>query len=220
MFKSIIGINKVVRYLVVTDFFLNSAFGSFAPIFAIFVTNQIAGGSARVAGFAASAYWITKSIVQLPIARFLDRTDGERDDFWAMFFGFFVSGFVPFAYIFITTPLQLYITEAIHGLVMAWAVPAWYAIFTRHVDRWGISFEWSLQSVFAVGLATAISAAVGGYVADTFGFNVLFASAGVIAVLFSFLLLPIRNEMFPRRKNMERVMPEHQHRRGAYHHHR
>ncbi len=84
MFKNI---NPVVRLIVIVDFFINSAFGSFGPIFAIFITNQVAGGSIRVAGFAAAVYWITKSILQLPIARFLDKTDGERDDFWALFLG-------------------------------------------------------------------------------------------------------------------------------------
>ena len=77
MFKNI---NIVVRIMVIVDFFVNSAFGSFGPVFAIFITNQIAGGSASVAGLAAAAYWIAKSILQLPVARFLDKTDGTTSD--------------------------------------------------------------------------------------------------------------------------------------------
>ena len=66
------NINRVVKTLVITDFFINAAFGSFGPVFAIFITQQIQGGSASVAGYAAAAYWIVKSLVQLPIARFLE----------------------------------------------------------------------------------------------------------------------------------------------------
>lgn len=201
--------------MVVTDFFVNSAFGSFAPIFAIFITNQIAGGSAKVAGLAASVYWIVKSVIQLPIARFLDKTDGERDEFWAVFLGYLLSGFVPFAYNFITEPWQLYVAQGFLGVCMAWAVPAWYSIFTRHVDKWRISFEWSLESVFAVGLATAGATALGGYVADAFGFNILFNAAGALAVVSSLLLLPLRNQLLPKSKlqALDRVMPERHHRR-------
>ncbi|MBI5732679.1 MFS transporter [Candidatus Jorgensenbacteria bacterium] len=205
MFKHI---NKVVKVLVMTDFFVNSAFGSFAPIFAIFITGQIHNGSASVAGFATSVFWIVKSLVQLPVARFLDKTDGEFDDFWALFFGYLLGGLLPFGYLFVSEPWHLYVLQAFYGVCMAWAVPSWYAIFTRHVDKWRVSFEWSLQSVFSVGLATAIAAALGGYVVDRFGFNSLFIAAGTIASTSSLLLLGLRRHIFPKRREAN-ALPEH-----------
>lgn len=204
------NINKVVRILVITDFFYNTAFGSFAPIFAIFITGQIEGGSAKVAGFATASYWIVKSLFQFPIARFLDKTAGERDEFLAVFFGYLVSGLVPIGYIFAYKPWHLYALQAFLGFAMAWAVPAWYSIFTRHVDKWRIGFEWSLQSVFAVGLATAAAATLGGYLADKFGFRTLFLVAGILALSASFLLLALRQHLLPR-DHREKVWPEHHH---------
>ncbi len=197
MFKNI---NKVIRTIVVADFFYNSAFALFGPVFAIFITNHINNGSATVAGFAVAVFWVVKSIVQLPIARFLDRTDGERDDYWAMVLGYFFSGLVPIAYLFVSEPWHLYIVNAFYGLSMAWAVPAWYSIFTRHVDKWRISFEWSLESVFAVGMSTAIAAALGGYIVETFGFRVLFMGSGAVTIFSSVLLLTMRNSIFGARK--------------------
>lgn len=207
MFKNI---NPVVKTLVIVDFFYNSAFSSFAPVFAIFITSQIAGGSASVAGFATAAYWIVKSIFQLPVARFLDKTDGEKDDFWAMFFGYFLSSFMPIAYIFAHEPWHLYLIQGVYGFIMAWTVPAWYSIFTRHVDKWRISFEWSLESVFSVGLATAAAAALGGYLVDKFGFNVVFLFAGLISLTISLFLLNIKKHLSPK-ANQERVFPERNH---------
>ena len=180
-FKLDFHINKVVRLLVIADFFFNFAFASFSPVLAIFITNQIAGGSAKVVGFATAFYWLTKSLIQLPIAKFLDKTDGERDDFWAMVFGYFLSGFAPLGYLFATQPWHLYAINAFFGFCMAWAVPAWYGIFTRHVDKWRVSYEWSLDSVFAVGLSAAAATALGGYIADRFGFNILFMGAAGFA---------------------------------------
>jgi MFS family permease len=204
MFKRI---NEIVKILVVTDFFYNAALGSFAPIFAIFVANRIEGGSASVVGFAVAVYWLVKSLFQLPVARFLDKTKGEQDDFWAMFFGYLLSGFVPLAYIFIRKPIDLYMVQAFYGFVMAWAVPAWYGIFTRHVDKWRISFEWSIWSVFSIGLATAASAAFGGFIADKMGFDVVLMMASGVAILASLLLLSLRKHLLPRIPQ-EKTMPE------------
>ncbi len=193
--RSFKGFNRVVRTMVVVDFFTNTAFGSFAPIFAVFVTNQIGGGSVEVAGFATATYWIVKSVFQLPIAKVLDRRNGEVLAFWAMFWGYFLEAFVPLLYFFVRTPFELYGVQALYGFFMAWAVPSWYGIFTRHVDKWRISFEWSLESVIAVGLATASAAALGGYLADRFGFGILFIAASVISLSISLLFLTIRNDM-------------------------
>ncbi len=204
MFKNI---NKVVKTIVITDFFYNSAFSSFAPVFAIFITNRIHGGTAGVAGLAVSVYWIVKSIFQLPIARFLDRTDGERDDYWAMTAGYFLTGFIPLAYLYVSEPWHLYLVNAAYGFIMAWVVPAWYSIFTRHVDKWRISFEWSLESVFAVGLATAGASALGGYIVDHYGFDILFMGASATTFLCSLLFLTMRKHLFQHEETV-RVFPE------------
>jgi len=183
-------VNRVIKTLVVADFIINSAFGLSAPIFAIFLIDNV-GGNAEVAGFAAAIYWIAKSLFQLPIANWLDKTDGEKDDFIALFIGQLIAGFTPFMYLFASLPWHVYAIEALLGLSMAFAVPAWYGIFTRHLDEGRASFEWSLESVFAVGVATAASSALGGIIANNYGFDVLFIIAGVLALTgaFAFLLL-------------------------------
>ena len=132
MFKNI---NNVVRILVIADFFYNAAFASFAPIFAIFIAGTVSHGSASVVGYATAIYWLTKSFVQLPIARFLDHSKGEHNEFWAIFWGYFATSFVPLAYIFARTPAHVYIIQACYGLAMAFAVPSWHAMFTRHVYK-------------------------------------------------------------------------------------
>jgi MFS family permease len=189
-------INRVVRIAIITDFFYNSAFASFGSIFAIFITNHIEGGNAAVAGFATSAYWLTKSVFQLPIARWLDRTDGETDEFWALFIGYVLSGLVPLGFLFATQPWHLYVIQAFFGFGMAWAVPAWYSIFTRHIDKGHVGFEWSLQSVFSVGIATAGAAALGGYIANRFGFDTLYLMSSGMALGSSMLLLGLRKDLY------------------------
>ena len=49
-----IGINKVIRFLITSDFLLQSGWGLIGPIFAIFLTRQIEGGSLEMVGFVAA----------------------------------------------------------------------------------------------------------------------------------------------------------------------
>lgn len=202
-------VNRTVLMMVFLDFFLNGALGTIAPFFAIFITQDIVGGSATVAGLATAAYWVVKSIFQLPISRWLDKTDGERDDFWAIFFGYLGASLVPLIYFFARQPWHIYAAQAFFGFCMAWAVPAWFSIFTRHLDKFRISFEWSLYSVFSVGAATALAGAAGGVLIDALGFRVIFIVASGIIMLTAIGFLSIRNQIYPRPESLEKVLPEH-----------
>src|SRR3989344_7496922 len=92
-------INKIIKTLIVSDFFLNSGWGMMGPIFAIFIVKNVATGditeAAKIAGFAALSFWITKSLLQIPIGRYLDKNHGEKDDFWFMVAGTFLLALVP-----------------------------------------------------------------------------------------------------------------------------
>src|SRR3989344_1017309 len=80
-------INRVIKTFIVSDFFVQSGFSVFAPIFAIFVTKQIANGSLEVVGFAAAISQIVKVTFQIPVARILDKNHGEYDDFYSLITG-------------------------------------------------------------------------------------------------------------------------------------
>ena len=174
-------ISHVVKTLVVSDFFINSGFSVFGPVFAIFVTKQITGGSLEVIGFAAAIFQLFKSGLQIPIARYLDRNHGEFDDFYSMILGTALVVMVPFAYVFASTTAHIYIIQALYGIGAAFTIPPWYAIFSRHLDKMQENVEWSLDSI-AIGIGAATSAAIGGILADKFGFQFVFIIGGILAV--------------------------------------
>lgn len=190
-----ITINKVIKTLIATDFIILSAFGLTAPIFAIFITEQITGGDVKVVGFAAAIYWIVKSVIQIPIGIFLDKRKGEKDDFWALFLGYFVAGLAVFGYIFSYLPWHIYLIQMLSAIGMALALPSWAAIFTRHIDKDQEAFEWSLEST-GIGIAAGISGAIGGILVSEFGFHTVFILVGVFSCLSSFLLFFLRKEIF------------------------
>lgn len=205
---NIFQINSVILSLVFFDFFLNGAVGTIGPFFAIFISENVAGGTIAAAGIAVAIYWIVKSIVQLPIARWLDKTDGETDDFWALFIGYLGAAVVPMIYFFSTNIWHVFAAQAFFGFCMAWAVPAWFSIFTRHLDKFRIGFEWSLYSVFSVGAATAISGVLGGFLAEKYGFRIIFVLASVLMLAATLGLLTIRKRLYRSRASLTKVIPE------------
>ena len=175
-------VNKIIRVLVLGDIMFFSAYGLIGPIFAVFVTNQVAGATIATAGFAATINLLVRALLQMPVARYIDRHKGEKDDFIFMVVGSTLISIVPFAYFFVSTPLHLYLAQAVLGIGGALANPGWYAIFTRHIDKNKEGTEWTLETT-GVALAAAITAAVGGVLAKNFGFHSLFLIVGILSLL-------------------------------------
>lgn len=183
-----ITINRAVQIMLVYLFCVVTAESLFAPIFAVFITTSIPGATLKTAGFALALYAIAKSILQIPLARFLDKTKGEKDDFYTLMAGAVVAVFYPFALLGVSQIWHLYLLEMIAGLGTAALMAAYYSLFARHVDKGAEGFEWSLFSVGGLTVSSAIGAALGGVLADAFGFRLLFLINGIVNLLVLFVL--------------------------------
>ena len=174
-------INRVVKTLVMSDFFINAGFSIFAPVFAVFVTKQITDGSLEVIGFAAAIFQVFKVLFQIPVARILDKNRGEKDDYYSLIFGSAIIALVPFMYLLASQAYHIYIIQAIYGIGAAFSIPPWYAIFSRHMDKMKENVEWSLDSI-AIGVSGAFAAALGGFLAQRFSFAMVFVIGGIFAI--------------------------------------
>lgn len=174
-------INHVIKTLVVSDFYLEAGLSIFAPIFAVFVTSQIEGGSLRVVGFAAAITQLVKVGFEIPVAKYLDKNHGEYDDFYSMLLGSILISLAPFLYFIATTTSHIYIIHAIGGLGLAFFIPPRSAIFSRHLDKMQENIEWAFNSV-AIGISVAGAAALGGILAEKFGFGIVFLIGGVLTL--------------------------------------
>lgn len=207
MFKST---NKVIKVFIISDFFFQYAWGLLGPVFAIFIVQSIVANNpakaAEVAGFAALFYWITKSALQIPLGRYLDKNHGEKDDFWFIIIGTFITGLVPFGFLISSRPWHIYIFHVLQAIGMAMVIPAWSAVFTRHIDKGREASEWGMRSTF-LGLATGIAGAIGGIIVAVFGFEIVFILVGVITMLSVLILFIIYKELSPRDHFFPRVPP-------------
>lgn len=201
-------VGRVVRYFILADLALLAGWGLVGPVFSVFVIQKVAGATLVTVGLAAGIYWVLKSIVQLPVANYLDKTPGERDDFLALILGLFISAFTAISYNFITQVWHLYLVEIIHALAFALYVPAWSAIFSRHVDKDRVSFDWSLDSTVA-GLAAGVSGFLGGAIANAWGYSWVFILAGMLSALSALVLIMSPDLVFPRRTVVDSAIKDH-----------
>ena len=192
-------LNKVIIRLITADFFLQSGWGLIAPIFAIFITQQIDGGNIEVIAFATASYWIVKSSIQPFLANVLDVIKGERDDFRFLVFGMFIAALIPFGYFFSSQIWHIFVLEIVRGIAMACVVPAWLGIFTRHINKGWEAFSWSVQST-GFGFAAGFAAAFGGVIASSLGFGIVFIMVGVFKLISAIMLLSVYNRLFPDNK--------------------
>ncbi len=206
MFK--FSVNKVIKTLIIFDLAVLSGWGLLSPIFAVFITKQIVGGTLVVVGLATATYWLVKSLVQWPIARYLDKTPSENDDFYSLVMGSCLIAIAPFGYIFATLPWQVYLLEVVVAIGDAMVVPAWYSIFTRHVNKFQIGSEWTLNSI-AIGLGTAVAAALGGWIASRFGFPAVFILVGLLSAIGVLILISLTKHIVREKpEKLEKVFPE------------
>lgn len=189
-----VKINRIIKYLILSDLAFWGGWGLITPIFAIFITEKISGGSAIVVGIASAVYWILKSLLRIPISMFLDIYHGEWDDYIFTIVGLFIAALVPFGFVFATLPIHIYLLQAVYAVGIAMSLSGWSAIFTRHIDKGWEATEWGLDATL-VGFGTGISGLIGGWAVTEFGFEPVFIAVGILGIIGASLLLVLKNQI-------------------------
>lgn len=174
-------INAIVKAYIISDSLLWSAWNFVTPIFAIFVLNNIRGGSIETASFGFSAYLIARVIVELLAGKMLVDTSDKRKMKMAIIGMFFLSvSYLGFA--FTSEIFQMYFFYIIAGMGLGIASPAKNALFSIHLDKSKEAAEWGISdAVTFAGMAFA--SAIGGFIVKLYGFQTLFLLAFAINIL-------------------------------------
>jgi predicted MFS family arabinose efflux permease len=187
-------INKIVKYLILSDIAFFTGWGLITPIFPIFIVDKIQGGSTLVVGIASAIYWIVKSLLEFPVGTLLDKYAGEKDDYLFLVAGFFIASLVPFGYVFAIYPWHIYLLQFFYALGMAMAISGWRAIFTKNIDKGKEASEWSLDNSL-LGIGTGLAGVASGFIVLNFGFTNSFIFAGLLGLIGVLVLLCLRKEM-------------------------
>jgi predicted MFS family arabinose efflux permease len=71
------------------------------------------------------------------------------------------------------------------------------SIFTKKIDIGKEATEWGIRASL-ISLAMGISAAIGGFLVENFGFNLTFILVGIFSLLSSILIFALKNEFLKR----------------------
>lgn len=167
-----------------------------APIFSIFVIENIEGATLVAVGISAAIYWTARSLVQPFIANAIDKRKGERDDLYVLMLGLMLTGVSMFMFVFAKTLTHLYILQVFHGAALGMYSTPWSTIFSRHLDKKRQAFDWSLDKA-TIGLAVAVTSFVGGWLASNFGFAIAFVIAGTMAIASAFVIFLVPDLVLP-----------------------
>jgi len=182
--------NKTLKILILSDIFVFGGFGLVSPILAIFIKDNLIGGTIFAAGAASMIFLITHSLLQLLFAYKFN----PKDRIWMLLVGTGLIVLVPFGYIFSTHIYHIYFIEFIYGVGAAFAYPSWSSLFTSNLEKGRRGFQWSIYSS-SVGIGTAITAGVGALLAERIGFQWVFAFTGLLGVIGLLLLFKLERKI-------------------------
>lgn len=183
--------NRTLKLLVFSDIFVLTGFGLISPIMAIFIKENLIGGSIIAVGIAAAITTILRCILQMTFAYIAK----PKHRFVMAVAGTFFIAVVPFIYLFSTNVTHIYIAAIVHGLGAGLANPAWFSLFAANLKKNARGWEWSLYSS-SVGIGTALAAFIGSQLATKFGFTPVFIVVGILSLVGSSILLGLsRAEM-------------------------
>lgn len=194
--------NRTIWLLMISDIFLITGFGLVAPILAIYIKENLVGGTIFAAGLASTLYLVTKCTIQLPFSRYVDSHDYKVR--W-LIAGTIVICFVPVTYMLAQNVYHMYLAQLLYGVGSGLSYPCWLGLWSTHLDKRQESFEWSLYSTL-VGIGTALTGAV---IAQFVGFKVTFGFVGLLAIAGCVVLLFLDSE----RKKLSRPSSTRHHKR-------
>ena len=170
--------NRTIKLLMFSDVFVQTGFGLIEPILAIYIKEDLIGGTIFTAGLASTLFLVTKCLVQLPFSRYVDQHNEKVK--W-LILGTLLISIVPFIYIFAEDIKFIYLAQILFGIGSGLAYPTWLGLWSVNLDKRQESFEWSLYST-TTGIGIAITASIGAAIAQFIGFKLTFVLVGIMAL--------------------------------------
>jgi MFS family permease len=173
-------LNNIIQILTYSDSLLWGGYMMVNATAAIYLQDQIKTEPLEAISFGLAIYTLTRSIIQIPIAKFLDNRKEYTDEAYAIAIGCTLMAGSIFSYLFITQPWHLYLAQFVFGLGAASNMPAWRKTFAKFVDQNHEGLQYSVYDAIT-NMTIAGLTSLGGYLlAQTDNFQLLITLASGI----------------------------------------
>jgi MFS family permease len=187
-------LNKVIRTLTIHDVLYWGGYDMMQVIFALFVVNQIEGGSPGDVGLAIFLYRFSSTLFSIPIGSTFDKLPGLKDEDVALVTASILTGVVYLALAASTQLWHLFGLMLVLGVARAIDVNSWRKIFNSFLNVRRRGTELGMYDTF-FSLGIAMMNVLAGYLSEVYGVRLVLLVAGVLVISSSFLPLIIRNEV-------------------------
>lgn len=171
-----ISFSKAIRILLVTNGFILVATAMLGPIYALFVEEI--GGNLLDASYAYGFFALAAGITTLISGKYADKL---KENELIIVFGYGIMGLAFFGYTFVNSVVSLLVVQVIIGIGEAIYLPAFDAVYSKHLDgrksgrEWG---AWEAINFFTI----AFGAVTGGLLVTFFGFKAIFVIMGLLCL--------------------------------------
>jgi len=163
-------------------------------IFALYITQNIQGGTAIQVGLVFGLYRLVRAISAIPIGQYLDRHKGHLDEYWTLFSAGAITGITYLSLFFATEMWQIYVGMAFIAFGHALDISSWRILFYSNIPSQSRGevigvYETVMQLVYGLSIVVA------GFVGEIFGFEWTLLFAGIITFIASSLLLTVKRNL-------------------------
>lgn len=150
--------------------------GLFGPLFAVFAGKI--GGSILEISWAWAIYLLVTGALEIFVGRISDKFGHAK----LMVAGYALNALFTFGYLFVSSPVGLFIVQAGLGVALALADPTWDALYAKFESPRRAGFIWGLEHG-TEELITGVSIILGGLIVSYFSFTALFVIMGTIQTI-------------------------------------
>ncbi len=168
------GFSKTTKILLLGANIWYFGEGMMGPLFAVFAEKV--GGDILDITWAWATYMVITGLMYILVGKLINGKDYQAK---VMVFGYVLNALFTFGYLFVKSPVQLFIVQAGLGIAEAFGTPAWDALYAKNLSDDTDSYAWGL-STGQSQIVTGIAFGFGGLITHFISFEVLFITMGAV----------------------------------------
>lgn len=152
----------------------------------LYLATKLDMDAVQVIAIGTSIYYITRSVIQMPIGKITDKIKSDSDEILFLLIGAILMGLPFIVYPFISIPIHYYILQFVFGLGVSFNLTNWRKLFALNVDKNREGTQYGFYEICMSGGAAIFSALIGslGSLGNRY-FDIIIVSAGIVMLLAS-----------------------------------
>lgn len=184
--KKLFSLNRVVVLLSLADIFSWGPYMVISALSGLYLATKLDMDAVQVIAIGTSIYYITRSVIQMPIGKITDKIKSDSDEILFLLIGAILMGLPFIVYPFISIPIHYYILQFVFGLGVSFNLTNWRKLFALNVDKNREGTQYGFYEIYMSGGAAIFSALIGslGSLSNRY-FDIIIVSAGIVMLLAS-----------------------------------